>query len=470
MRSLSLSASQCKEHLWHKFQALASVVKYVTRTYSSKPFAKVEDAACLRSDSCHSTRLLEGRSVTENGIVFDHRPHLNQPRKDRKMRCVSCHSQIVQGTHMAVKWDTCFLCHIKEEMKEGKKTTTEMCMVCHEIPKGEITLDDNLKYRHADFLGEGHMKVGCDSCHIDMVQGAGEATNDKCFFCHNDADKLSQFEDVSMLHASHVTDNCIACFHCHEEIKHGLTLSRGKTKSFQGCGDCHSGSHNAQEALYKGVGFNGLAETPSPMYLADVKCASCHLPHESKGYMPAMNVTTSFATEEGCLVCHGNEYKGLLAASKKALSKTSKKLKTREKSLRTVLAARPSTSAARSMALLLDKVKQARVFIDRSRGIHNVYYSAQILWEAERMLNEVGDELALPRSDESGDDILSGRYCISLCHTQVGVKEPKESFKYKGDVFPHAAHYEVKSCRECHEFEQHKTVKLRKQLPCEECH
>src|SRR3989344_2413036 len=53
--------------LWKKFQALSQVVKYVTRTYSSKPFAEIEDASCLRS-GCHSTRLLQGKVVSERGI------------------------------------------------------------------------------------------------------------------------------------------------------------------------------------------------------------------------------------------------------------------------------------------------------------------------------------------------------------------------------------------------------------------
>ncbi|MDO8525749.1 MAG: NapC/NirT family cytochrome c [Candidatus Omnitrophota bacterium] len=45
--------------LWKKFQAMSQVIKYVTRTYSSRPFAEIDDAACLR-EGCHSNRLMEG--------------------------------------------------------------------------------------------------------------------------------------------------------------------------------------------------------------------------------------------------------------------------------------------------------------------------------------------------------------------------------------------------------------------------
>src|SRR3989338_6674 len=38
-----------KTLLWKKFQALSQVAKYVTRTYSSKPFAEIPNDSCLRS-------------------------------------------------------------------------------------------------------------------------------------------------------------------------------------------------------------------------------------------------------------------------------------------------------------------------------------------------------------------------------------------------------------------------------------
>ncbi|HEX9900072.1 MAG TPA: NapC/NirT family cytochrome c, partial [Candidatus Methylomirabilis sp.] len=86
-----------QDSLWVKYQALAQVAKWATQTYSSKPFAEVEDASCLRS-GCHERRLLEGKVVFKRGIIFDHRPHLAEPRRGRQLRCTSCHSQIVVGT------------------------------------------------------------------------------------------------------------------------------------------------------------------------------------------------------------------------------------------------------------------------------------------------------------------------------------------------------------------------------------
>ena len=98
------------DHLWRKFQAVSQVAKFVTRTYSSKPYAVVENKACLRS-GCHSEKLLEGKIVFAGGVKFDHLPHLRERRRGRQLRCVSCHSQIVVGRHVEVTLESCFLCH-----------------------------------------------------------------------------------------------------------------------------------------------------------------------------------------------------------------------------------------------------------------------------------------------------------------------------------------------------------------------
>src|SRR5437867_9197268 len=54
-----------------KFQAMTQVAKWATGTYSSKPFAEVEDASCLRS-GCHSQAELEGKGtvVAARGVKF----------------------------------------------------------------------------------------------------------------------------------------------------------------------------------------------------------------------------------------------------------------------------------------------------------------------------------------------------------------------------------------------------------------
>ncbi|NIR31771.1 MAG: hypothetical protein GWN99_04120, partial [Gemmatimonadetes bacterium] len=106
-------------------QAANQVVKYVTGAYGTKPWAEIEDAACLRS-GCHTERELEGQ-VNYEGVRFDHSQHLGELRRGKRLRCTSCHSQIVQGSqsvvfqgvpigaaHLRVTAVTCYLCHFKD--------------------------------------------------------------------------------------------------------------------------------------------------------------------------------------------------------------------------------------------------------------------------------------------------------------------------------------------------------------------
>ncbi|MBI5201757.1 MAG: NapC/NirT family cytochrome c, partial [Elusimicrobia bacterium] len=206
-------------HLWHKFQAMSQVVKYVTRTYSSKPFAEVEDASCLRS-GCHSQRLLQGRVVSkEMGIHFDHRPHLEGERRGRKLRCTSCHSQMVVGNHLEVTYGTCFLCHFK-----GKGTGRDLkpiggCRACHDVPSKDIRVG-NMTYNHKNYV----LKQGldCQNCHVDVVRGEGKAPQDRCFTCHNQPEKVKRYGDTAFIHDNHVAEHNIACHNCHEDIQHGF--------------------------------------------------------------------------------------------------------------------------------------------------------------------------------------------------------------------------------------------------------
>lgn len=92
-----------------KYEALSMVARYFTGTYSTNPWTEVDDAACLR---CHERRLLSGKELFGD-VLFDHSAHLAGMRRGKTLRCTSCHSQIVQGSHIAVTPSTCVLCHFK---------------------------------------------------------------------------------------------------------------------------------------------------------------------------------------------------------------------------------------------------------------------------------------------------------------------------------------------------------------------
>ncbi len=126
-----------------KMAGLVQLAKYVTDSAGPRPAAEISDASCLRS-GCHEVRLLSGRLEFE-GVPFDHAPHLLNVQRGKQLRCTSCHSQIVQGSHMTVTTSTCYLCHFKEvHLNEGLGA----CTRCHQIPEQQYDLGGGVMFDH----------------------------------------------------------------------------------------------------------------------------------------------------------------------------------------------------------------------------------------------------------------------------------------------------------------------------------
>lgn len=208
-----------RDTLWVKYQAITQVVKWATRTYSSKPFAVVEDGSCFRS-GCHARSQLESAGVVsfKRGIKFDHRPHLDAARVGRELRCTSCHSQIVVENHFEVATTACFLCHFKGTRGGRELKPIAGCTGCHEPPRGDIRVD-SVRFNHEDVLRRG---VACQQCHLNVVDGEGEAPMQRCLTCHNQREKVDRYAETRLIHTVHVTEHTIDCTRCHNEIKHRL--------------------------------------------------------------------------------------------------------------------------------------------------------------------------------------------------------------------------------------------------------
>jgi len=454
--------------LWKKFQAMSQVVKYITRTYSSKPFAEIEDSACLR-EGCHSKRLLEGRLTFGKGIKFDHRPHLLEPRRGRQLRCVSCHSQIVVGKHEEVTLDTCYLCHFKG-FKDGRNLEPlGGCLSCHNLPEKEFQIE-NIKYRHKDFVTKHG--VECKSCHLGVTQGEGDAPKERCFTCHNQPEKLEKYLDIPLVHENHVTKHNIACFHCHTEITHTVkTVSKPLELD---CFKCHSDMHSGQKDMYEGTGGKALPQMPSPMYLANVDCVACHIVPEKEKEESGekFHGKTFKASNAGCIKCHGDKYAGLVDDWKKELDVAVRAVEPRLKEAQNVLSQIPADAPNFAyLKRLYDDARYNYDFVRLSTGIHNIYYSANLLENANSNLEKFSKESkkALPLLSESS--LLNGSYCATLCHAKLGVKLPEE-VKYKDKNMPHSMHVEtVGSCGNCHDILRHKEIPLKSDLSfCKSCH
>ena len=235
-----------------KKEAISMVASYFTGTYGTNPWAEVDDAACLQ---CHQRRLLAGKEVFK-GVVFDHEPHLSELRREKKLRCTSCHSQIVQGSHISVETSTCVLCHFKDQ-PAGQGTAR--CTLCHAVPE-QVVERAGLSFDHGEVK---RFDMKCQWCHAHVTKGEGSAPKQRCYVCHNDVARLEKYDDHPQLHRIHVSDHKVECLHCHTEILHGKDAGPPSLAA-GACGACHADGHSPQRDLYAGQGAKGVPSGPAP--------------------------------------------------------------------------------------------------------------------------------------------------------------------------------------------------------------
>jgi nitrate/TMAO reductase-like tetraheme cytochrome c subunit len=364
-----------------KFQASAQVAKYLTRTYGSKPHAEIADASCLRS-GCHEQRLLEGRvrwsvatsDVQTIEICFDHTPHLGQLRRGKQLRCVSCHSQIVQGEHLTVTVSTCFLCHFKDLSHGRDNEVLGGCRSCHDAPRHVIQTATG-PFNHKEYLDRG---VACENCHSDSISGEGDVPKQVCGNCHNVAEHLDRYSDSAFLHRNHVTEHKVECLHCHIQIEHRLSAT--KQDRSNNCGACHEGSHGGPASLYRGLGGRGVPNMPSPMARTQVDCIACHRHRERPDAEAEVVGQTFTAVADSCAYCHGPKYAGVLDGWRTDVNRLQEKAETAY--ARAIAATRTvnlSPAARRRAEILLDDADHNRRLVLLGHGVHNVNYATALL-------------------------------------------------------------------------------------------
>jgi len=445
-----------------KFKALSQLAKYVTQTQGTKPWAEVSDYSCMRS-GCHSQRLLEGE-IQFGRIRFDHRSHLVGFERGKKLRCTSCHSQIVQGNHLTVTTTSCFLCHFKPGPTAAGSPGIGNCNLCHGPPPDEIKLGE-FSFRHSDYLKRG---VKCASCHGDVTRGVGEVPRDRCGSCHNQQAHLEKYGDVEFVHRMHVTEHSVSCIRCHTEIRHGLPP---REQHYKGdCSNCHVGTHSAPADVYRGTGGRDVPDNPGAMYLARVTCNGCHRdPFPGAPTPPA----TFKADPLACVDCHGTGFTGMaarwqaearssLAKAKEALEKLHEAMgeEREEGEGDPVAAKRAYDDAAWNVGLAL---------ADGSEGAHNLPYVRDLLRKANERINDGLKALdERPATIPVGPLVASKWNCTNLCH--VGVEERKVD-RARDLPFSHTTHL-LKAkldCDTCHAKEPHGTVVVQR-ADCVSCH
>jgi nitrate/TMAO reductase-like tetraheme cytochrome c subunit len=438
-----------------KFQAANQVVKYITGTYGTKPWAEIEDAACLRS-GCHVEAKLSA-VVDYAGVQFSHAQHLGELRRGKQLRCTSCHSQIVQGSHLAVTQETCFLCHFK-----GRKPGDPIggCVGCHKSPPNVVT-PQGVVVDHASYVRN---LVACTACHTDVVAGEGRVDPQRCYNCHNQPEVFAQAGNTTLMHRTHITEHKIECTQCHDVIQHRIVALRADSVPLD-CAMCHEGVHKAQQRLLAGVGGHGVEDLPSAMYLARVSCRSCHgIDRTVRGHEQVQT-----AGEESCLACHGVRYANILPAWLRTINEREERVTAALGRVEAVRGSAPIRARAQ-VDSLLGLARENLNLVRVGGGAHNVAYADRLLRSALDLARRAVAAGGLPANlgiVDLGPD-LAENACLQ-CH--VGIERVNGTFD--GRAFRHEPHLLRANlqCETCHTpLADHGKIKLASAQACDGCH
>jgi hypothetical protein len=426
-------------HLKGKWQdGQLSLVYFVTGKSPTRPHAEIDDVSCLQS-GCHKRTDLKNEMVFKN-VLFSHPRHIEQMKRQKQLRCTTCHSQIVQGAHMTVTDVECFICHFYKT--RDQKTYVTGCNTCHFEARGDIKVSEAFTFNHKRYIARG---IKCEQCHTTVVSGDGHIPEFACLQCHNKRAILEAKYTPEFLHQNHVTKHKVECFTCHSPIKHQITGLHYKGQEAAPCADCHNGGlHLEKVSMYLGKGAKLVEDRPNRMAAINMDCDVCH-GQGRKGKGPAAT----------CDECHGNLTNGMMERWRKNLRDGQDDL------LKEISAAKAAGGEKPTGAVkqALSDAQYNYEFIKRGDGVHNIVYAMQIVETTKKAL-QVATGKAKGPVEKTGP--VS---CMKTCHGEIG--ERRVSF---GSVlFPHAAHIDGEaSCFNCHsQYAQHGQTYIK---GCSNCH
>ena len=446
------------ETLEGKFKALSQLAKYVTRTQGTKPWAEVSDASCMRS-GCHSVRLLDG-PVAFGQIDFDHRHHLLESRRGRRLRCTSCHSQVQQDEHVSVDKSVCYMCHFMPDAEGERVAELSDCEKCHGAPEHDVVVAGRL-FDHTGYVERG---VDCKECHDPVVEGDGRVRRERCHSCHGETGHIERIGETAFMHEMHVTEHKVECFECHDEIHHGLlSVEPPKPSKKEGCGNCHESTHDAASKIYAGVGAIGVEASPSRMHETRVTCDACHTGRSNQlvsatrdagahhgGH--ALSGMVASAGNIDCIHCHGPEYDGMLVEWQGAVAAQLARLGPAITDLKAALGEDRESAVATAVAEA--EQNYLLVTLDGSKGAHNVTYALDALRAAAERVDQARAALSLgdAGSAVAGFPVESAEGCTT-CHAAIGLEAEISKAER---AFPHRKHLsDGMDCSACHSVTEH---------------
>jgi len=441
----------------------SSLPRYIAKSYVPRPRTEIEDRVCMQS-GCHSERILKGKVKFKGSIIFDHKDHLGKLRRGLELRCTSCHSQIVQGEHMAVTEKVCYICHFKGAV-EGQSATG--CPSCHGTPT-RVVEHEGFSLSHESYLNLG---VACNQCHVNIAEGTGDVPKERCFTCH--VERMEEYGHLKFLHDKHVKEHKVDCLSCHTEIKHGNIQMTEPLEVT--CEKCHRKSHSPQKEMYMGTSGKGVRDIPSRMFAAQVSCDGCHT---SGDYTKAVGTLSTEGKsieveKKACVTCHGKGYDLMLEDWKKVIDNEVQNfapvLQTAEETIQ------KSGKSGNALSKAKDLIKDARfnyTFVKEGKGVHNVEYAVRLFKAAA---DQTDNAMKLLNKDAKPivRDALIGtpdNYCMTLCHARLGIPK-KIIFDDMPIDFTHEVHAKNLGirCTRCHSPEKHKMRIIEKE-GCMNCH
>ena len=236
------------------------------------------------------------------------------------------------------------------------------------------------------------------------------------------------------------------------------------------CRQCHQGNHQGVVRMYLGLGGKGTPMIPSHMFQVRVQCVACHIAPKADEGSAALVGQTFRPTEQACINCHGEKYRGMLQRWVDTLGKMREIVAPKLAAARAALAdpavKAPKLGRARELAADAESNLQ---FVALGKGVHNVFYAADLLKLSNGWLDEALVLVGKPPV-KSDDALVRGGYCAVLCHSTAGVKQP-EFVTYGRQRIPHVRHVTEFGavCTACHSAEVHKAVTA-KPATCTGCH
>ena len=446
-------------HPFRPVRNAVSFVRYMTDTYDPRPRAEITNETCLQS-GCHANEDLDGDQLIEGRIHFDHTPHLTRLRRGKRLQCTSCHSRAVSDSHFAVGKETCFLCHFKGV---GEAQAIGGCSNCHGTP-GETVQHGGFIFNHASYLKAG---VTCQQCHLQVAEGTGNVPQERCFSCH--VERLDAYANSEVIHKTHLGEHMVDCFRCHEKIQHGeIQMIRALEST---CDNCHKGLHSPQKEMYIGAGGEGVGDTPSRMFAAQVACDGCHTRTVHIDTGQKFDETSLEAERQSCVTCHGMGYDLMLDDWIREMTRLESALKPEVERAEAQLGRVGQTDVEMTAArLLIEKARQNYDFLRHGRGVHNVEYALNLAKAATRFIDlsmgQIDPSYQVPKRSK----LLTSPdgYCSVLCHARIGLPEETQ---FDHMTFPHELHAEglELECTTCHSPEKHK-MRVITRSECMTCH